>query len=85
VSEVHCRPKVGLRERSLQRSGMPIDKRVHHFVAFFAEGEAPACGERHWRTKELHWATDAELETLPLMHGELRPIVLSALGEASPV
>ena len=52
-------------------------KRVTYFVARSAE--TPRFGKRPSRTRELRWVTTEELDKLPLVSEDLRPLLHEAL------
>jgi ribA/ribD-fused uncharacterized protein len=85
LSAVNIAGEIGTLEYRFQRDGVPVAKRVHYFMAFLAEDSPGLFAALPEGTQELRWVARRELDSLPLVHEDLRAIIARALEASSEV
>ena len=79
MTPVEAGPALGSPQHSFQRRGVTIVKTVHYFVFVLSADSAPAFGRLERPPAELRWVTLPEVEGLPLVNENLRPVLVKAL------
>jgi ADP-ribose pyrophosphatase YjhB (NUDIX family) len=79
-NEMVAGAELGAVDYLIDKDGEVLPKRVRYFSMALAG--SPAFGKRPKPTRELRWIRRSDLNALPLVNDELRPLIAKALEEA---
>lgn len=75
LSTVVAGEQVGALEYTFDNAGVLVHKKVSFFIALPDPRWVCEFGDKPPRTKELRWLTQEDLQTVPLVNEDLRPVI----------